>query len=326
MAIDIGRTGSLGLAVENVAGYAITTMDVYLECAEMPTLRGHHEPLENISSKSSRFIDKNSVIGKRWTEGDVQILADVVNSGWLWYLALGNELLTTGTPNYHTFYPTVSGNTPKTATLIYTRGSTDVEQYAYAAMDELTLEIPNGELATLSASFQAQFPTTGAAQTVTTTSGTFLSFKDYFIQFGTTLTVANAAAATPISEFSLTLSNNLEVIHRSGSADVSTIRSKGMKVEGSYTLFFDSITDRDAYYALQKRAMIVTASGNLNENMQIRIPQFRLNEAEVSTGLDDFYTIQGEFVAEDVIDASIAGQVTRLIDVKLGNTKSTTYT
>lgn len=316
MAIDIGRLGSVGLAIEVSAGSANTTSAVYIPYSDAPTLRGHHEPLENISANASRIIDTNSVLGKRWSEGDVQILSDVKNSGYFWKLALGNELRATAV---HTFYTSVSGNTPLTATLIHTRGTTDVEQYTFCAIDELNFEISDG-IGTLTAAFQGQYPTAGAAQTVTTTSGTVIAFKDYFVQFGETLTAAAAAATTPLSDFKLTVANNLEVIHRSGSSDVSTIRNKGIKVTGSYTLFFDSVTDRNAYYALQKRSMILTASGVSTEEMRIRIPRFRLNEADVKTGLDDFYTITADFVAEDVVDSGA-----RLVDVRLTNDKSSDY-
>jgi hypothetical protein len=320
MAIDIGRLGSLGLAVEASAGSANTTPDVFLPFTEN-SLRGHHEPIENIGAKKSRIMDTSSVLGRRWMEGDVKIYADVTNAGYLWYLATGMETVNTGTPNSHTFYPSISGNTPPTATLINTRGTTDVEQYTFSAIDELTFEVSDG-LAEMTASFQGQYPTAGAAQTATTTSGTVLAFKDYFVQFGSTLTTAGTGATTPLSEFSFVIANNLEVIHRSGSSDVSTIRNKGVKATGSYKLFFDSVTDRDAYYALNKRAMIVTFSGNANESLRIRIPQFRINEAEIDTGLDDFYALTADFTAEDVVDTAGA----RFFDVRLQNDKSTAYT
>ena len=318
MAIDIGRTGSLGLAIEASPGSANITAAVFIPYTDI-SLRGHHEPLENISSRASRLMDSDSSLGRRWSEGDVSMLCDVVNSGYLFKLALGNEQLTTGSPDNHTFYTTVSGNAPKTATLIQSRGQTDVEQYVYSAVDELTLEVSDG-LATLTASFQAKHPVAGTGQTETTTSGTVLGFKDYFVQFGNTLTAAGTAATTPLSEFSITFANNLEVIHRSGSDNVSAIRTKGFKCSGSYTLFFDSVTDRDAYYALTKRSMIMTASGNVSESLRIRIPEFRLDEAEVSTGLDDFYTVTANFTAEDDVDSGA-----RLVDVRLQNEKASVY-
>ncbi len=317
MGIDIGRLGSMGIGLEDPAGTAQAAA-VYLPYIEN-TIAGKHEPIENIAAKTSRIMDTDSTLGRRWGEGDIQINCDVVNSGYLWKVALGNELLVTGSPDNHTFYPSISGNTPKTVTLIHSRGSTDVQQYTLAAIDELTFEVTDG-LMTLNASFMSRFPTTIASQTVTTTSGTVMSFANYYMQFGSTLTNALVQSQTAINEFSLTIANNLELIHRSGDNDVSTIRNKGIRVSGSYTVYFDSVTDRDAYYALNKRAMILTASGNNNESLRIRIPQFRINEADISTGLDDLYALTADFTVEDEIDSGV-----RLCDVRIQNSKSTVY-
>ena len=320
--LNIGRVGSaIGLAIETSAGTANTTPSVWLSATEN-TLRGHMEPIEDISSRNSRIMDTSSLLGRRWTEGDLSLNADVVTSGWLWKMALGNELYVTGTPNNHTFYATVSGNTPLTATFIHQRGSVDTEQYTYATIDELNFEVSDG-LAEISASILAQYPTAGTATGVTSTSGTLLAFKDYFVQFGDTLTLAAAASTTPLSEFSLTLANNSEVIHRSGMPEVSAIRSKGLRVSGSYKLFFDSETDKNAYYQLLKRSMIVTFSGYNNESLRFRVPRFRINEAEIDSGLDDFYALTADIVAEDVVDS---GTATRLIDVRLQNNKAALYT
>ena len=314
----IGRLSSLALGIEDTPGDPVGA-DVYLPFTDV-SMRGHHEPIEEIASKTSRIMDRDSVVGKKWAEGDVAINLDAVNSGYLWLLALGNETYTAGTPSQHLFYTSVSGNTPATATLIFSR-STDIESYAYAAIDELTTEFSDG-LATMSASFQAKFPVAGVAQTVTTTSGTVFSFKDATVKFGNTLTLAAAASATAVNEFSMTISNNLEVIHQSGSADLSAIKNKGVRIAGRYTLFFDSETDKNAYYALNKRAMEVKFTGIANEDLTIRIPQFRLSEGEVTTGLDDFFVINADFVAEDEIDT---GTGTRFIDVKLRNAKASAY-
>lgn len=317
MSITIGRLGYAGFALEGTPGTANTTPDVYLPYTDI-SIRGHHEPIENIASKASRLMDTDSVKGKQWSEGDIAINCDTHNSGYLWKAAMGNEQLTTGTPNYHTFYVTASGNTPKTATIIQGR-DTDVQQYTYVATNEITLEVSDG-LATLTSSVMGKFPTVVAAKTPTTTSGTVFAFKDMSVKFGSTLTTANQASATAINDFSLTISNELEMIHRSGSTDVSAIRTKGARVSGSYTVFFDSVTDRDAYYALSKRAMEVTFTGNANESMRVRIPEFRLSEDEISTGLDDFFVSSCSFVAEDKVDNGA-----RLVDVRLGNDKSDVY-
>lgn len=317
MAKTIGRLGYIGLGLEATAGTA-TTADVYLPFVEN-TLRGHHEPIEITSSKTARFMDTGSVVGKKWSEGDVTINLDVVNSGYLFKMALGNELLETGTPNSHTFYATASGNTPKTATLFNGR-DTDAERYAYTSVNELVMDIPTDGLSTLKASMMGQFPTAAASQTVTTTSGSVVTFADAAVEFGSTLTTADAADATAVNGFNLTIANNTEMIHQTGSSDVVAIRTKGFKASGSYTLYFDSETDKNAHYALNKRSMIVTLTGNSNEELRIRVPQFRLQENDISTGLDDFFVQTGDFVAEDVVDSGA-----RSIDVRVQNSKSDVY-
>jgi hypothetical protein len=265
-------------------------------------------------------MDSDSVVGKKWSEGDVSIDLDVVNSGYLFKLALGNEVLTAGTPNDHEFFTTVSGNTPKTATLINSRGDNDIEQYAYAAINELTMNVPTDGLATLTGSFMGKFPTTPGGQTATTTSGTVILFTTASAFFGNSISDAEGNSATELSTFTLSLANNLEMIHQTGSSDVSSIRTKGFRASGSYQLFFQNTTDRDAHYNLNKRAFELQMTGNANEQLRIRVPRFRYQELEVSTGLDDFYAVNGDWVAEDAVDAGA-----RLIDVRLQNDKADVY-
>lgn len=319
MAIDIGRLGYLGFALEATPGTPESSPSVYLPYSEGVTLREHHEPIEDISSRASRLMDADSVIGKTWGEGDVAINLDVVNSGYLFKAALGNELLATGTPNNHTFYTTVSGNTPKSATIWLGRGTTDHRQFAYSSVDTLDLEIEDG-LGTLTASFMSAAPSTVASQTPTTTSGTVFAFKDYTLKFGSTLTAAAGASATPVNSFKLTIANNVETIFQSGSSTVASIRNKGCRVTGSYTLYFDSVTDRDRYMALNKTAIQATFTGITNESLRIRLPEVRLNEWEVETDLDDFYVQTCTFTAEDDVDLGV-----RLIDILLQNGKATVY-
>lgn len=317
MAISIGRLGYFGLGIEATQDTPVSA-SVYLPFTDM-SLRAHHEPLAEIASKTSRHMDRDSLKGKQWGEGDIELNLDVVNSGYLIKMALGKETLVTGTPNTHTFYTTVSGNGPTTATILLGR-ETDNEQYVGAAVDELNVEVSD-ELATIKASLMSHLPTSVAASTVTTTSGTVLSFANYTLKFGSTLTAAASAQATATNEWAFSFANNLELIHRSGSNDVSTIRTKGARVSGNYTLYFDSVTERDAYYALSKRAMEVNFTGNNNESLKFRVPRFRLDEGEISTGLDDFFIVKCNYVAEDVIDTTS----TRLCDVVLQNGKNTVY-
>lgn len=318
MAKSIGRLGYVGVGIESVAGTPVAP-SVYLPFTES-SLVGIHEPIEEIASNSSRHQDRTSVGGKKWSEGDVSMNLDIVNSGYLFKMAMGNEVLQTGTPNVHTFYTVASGNTPKSATIVFGR-ETDIEQYSYSCIDELSLEVSE-ELATVTASFMGNFPTVGTAQSVVTTSGTVLAFKDYEVRFGNDLTAASIASATPMTDLTFTIANNVEVIHQSGQQTPRAIRTKQLQISGEYNLFFENEDDKNAYYNLNKRAMEIKFTGNANEEIKIRVPRFRLNESEVSSGLDDFFMIKCAWVAEDVVDTTTA---TRLCDVIFKNTKATVY-
>lgn len=309
----IGRLGSLGIAVEVTPGTPVAAA-AYLPYTDM-SVQEKHEPLADIASRTSRFIDADSVSGKTWGEGDVEINCDVLNSGYLWKTALGQESLVTGTPNNHTFFTTVSGNTPTTATL-YLGRDTDTMRFAYAAVDSLEFSFSDG-LATLKASFMSQYPVATGTQTVTTTSGTIFSFKDASFKLGTDL--STLGSATPINEFNLTLANNVEMIYQSGSQNPTLIRNKGFKATGSFTKLYDDATEKTVYTGLTKRALELTLTGITNETLRIRIPEFR-TEAEITSGLDDFFMVKSSFTAEDDVDLGA-----RLVEVRLQNGKSTVY-
>lgn len=323
MAKTIGRLGYLGFALESAPGTANTTPSVFIPYTDI-SLRGHHEPIEVIGTTTSRFMQRSSVVGKKWSEGDIAMDLDSIVSGYLLKMAYGNEILTTGTPNVHNFYVTASGNTPKTATMIFGR-DTDVEQYDYVALNELTLEVSDG-LATMSASVMGDFPSTGSAQTATVTSGTVFAFPNMGVRFGTDLATAAAASATTVSEISLTLSNELEMIYQSGSSTPAAIRTKGFGVTGNYQVFFESETEKNEYYNLNKKSMEILFTGIQNETLKFRMPRIRLNEAEVNTGIDDFFMVDTEFVVEDQVGAggSLDAGV-RFADALLSNSKSTVY-
>lgn len=324
MAIDIGRLTQVGFALESVALTPESSPAVYLEPSDAITLQAKHEPIPVEHATGSRLMDVSSVKGKQWSEGDLPINLDVVKSGYLFKLALGNEILATGTPNTHTFYTTVSGNAAKTATMWVKRSAADEERYSVAC-DNLTLNVTDG-LGTVTASLMGAFPSASATASYTTTSGTIFAFPNYMAKFGSTLTTAAAASATPLTNFQLTIANNIELIHRSqstagtGSFNVQAIRTKDFKVSGSYTLFFEDEAHYQEYKNHNKQAMIVSFYGNTNEQLDIKIPRIRLEDATIETGLSDFYAVTGNFVAEDVIDSGV-----RMLNVIASNGKSTAY-
>lgn len=322
----IGRLGYLGLAIEATPGSAEATPDVFVPYTEN-SLRGHHEPIADIATRTSRVKDADAVAGKKWGEGSVTVYLDSINSGYFLKMAFGQESTTQKNANPpvhdHLMYPTVSGNAVTSATLWDYKG-VDTEQYTYASVDSVEIEVSNEGIATLTANLMSKAPATVTAPTLTTTSGTLYTWKDMTVQFGSTVQAAEAASATKVTNFKMTLANNVTTNYKSGSNQPDTITTGALEVSGSYTLYFESITDRDAYYNLTKRSMVVTLAGaglgvGYTEQLKLVFKKIYLEDIDMETGLDDLFAITGNFKA--TLDQDQAGYV----ESTVRNQKSTNY-
>jgi len=322
MALRIGRQGYLGLGIESTPGTAVASTTTIPFIAN--TLKGKHEPIKDIAARGSRAQEFTSVVGKQWGEGEVTVNVDTLNVGYFLKLATGTENVNTvSAPVYdHIFYTTVSGNTPLTATL-YNYQGVDVQRYASMAVDKLDFELKDA-LMTVKATFKGFFPNSGS-HTPATVSGTLLSYTSYKIQLGSSLINAAASTAIAISDFSLALNNNAEVIFESGQATPSRVFWKQFTAKGSFTRFFETTTDLDNYYNLNKQSLILTASGTglpggYSESLTFNLAKLVYVDSEIATGIENFYAIKTSFDCEvDVLQG-------KQYDIVLRNYRSTTYT
>lgn len=326
MAEVIGRRGTIGVAIEATPGTPQGSPSVFLPFTEN-TILGHHEPIANISAKGSRVKEFSSVPGKRWGEGSLKAFLDATNVGYLLKSAFGTESLTiknASPPTYdHLFYPTVSGNVPASMTLWDFKG-VDTEQYAYASVDQLDIQVDESGIATVSAAIKAKAPSTVSSPTLTTTSGYLFTWKDMNVGFGATPQAAIAATPTKLTLFKMTLKNNLELNYKSGSQQPDTLVMGPVEITGEYDLFFENTTDRNNYYNNAKQSMVVTLTGadlgsGFSESLQIVFKKIRIHQMNMETGIDKLFAIKCSFVAEWSQD--LAG----FVDVTLRNGKSTAY-
>lgn len=328
MSLTIGRQGYLGIAIESVAGTAESTPSRFIPFTEN-TLQDKHEKLVDISSRASRVKDHDSVVGKKWSEGDIGVYMDSLDAGYLFKLAFGIEAVTqvgSSTAYDHLFTPTVSGNSPKTATLWnYRNDGATVRQHAYSCVDQLEIEVTNEDLAIMTASVLGGYPSTVAAPTLSTTSGTIFTWKDLTVQFGTTYAAALAATATKVTSAKIELANNVETIYRSGSAEPDAFVLGELEVTGEYTLFFENDTELNAYRNNDKRCAVFTLNGaslggGNTEQVKIIIRRMFIEEAEMETDLDGVVAITQTFRA-------IQGAATDpgFVEVVMRNQKTTAY-
>ena len=293
MAEKIVRLGYLGLAIEATPGSAEATPDIFVPFIEN-SMRGHHEPLMDISARASRVKDYSSVEGKKWGEGSVSMYLDATNVGYLLKMALGTEARTqkNATPpvHDHLMTATISGNAVTSATLWDYKGF-DVERYAYASVDTCEIEINTDGIATLNAGLMAKFPSVVTAPALTTVSGTIFTWKDMNAYFGDTVVAAEAASAVKLNSFRMAVANNLALNYKSGSSQPDTITTGAIEVTGSYTLFFENATDRDRYYNLTKKTVVINVDGaslgsGYSERLQFVLKKVMIENIAIDTGLE----------------------------------------
>lgn len=321
MTLKIGRLGFVGLGIESTPGTAVpsTTTVPFMT----NTIMGKHEYQGDIAARASRAQNFTSVIGKQWGEGEIDVNVDSLNAGYFLKLALGNEIVNTIQAGVydHLFYTTTSGNNPTTATL-YSYQGVDVQQFASMAVDKLDIDIKD-EFMVMKAGFKGFFPSSGS-HTPVTVSGTLFNFAKYQIQLGSTLIGAAAASATPVTEFQASVKNNMEVVFESGQSRATRVFSKELVIDGQFTMFFESVTERDNYLNLTKRSLILTASGialpgGYSELLTINLAKLAYKDQSIETGLDNYFAIKTTFEAE--VDISQGKQM----DIVLRNYKSSVY-
>lgn len=291
MTLSIGRKGWAGVGFESSAGVPVAVVD-YIPFTDF-TLKGMHEPIKNEQAIGVRDKVVGSVIGKKWSEGDLEINIDRKNIGYLLGGALGtiDSANVAGSVYDHTFTRNNS-NTPKTMTVINSR-DTDKQYFRSVAVKSLEIAVSDG-LATAKANLLGNFPITTTSGTLTSASGSVFAFPDGHFAFAATPTAALAATNLKLSEITITIENNTEAIHRHGSADAATINHGEFEVTAEGTMFFEDTTQRDRYYDATKsaaafRLMGAGIGGGYYQTLTLNMYQTLTESYEVETGLSDFF-------------------------------------
>jgi len=329
MSIIPGNVAYIGIGIENTAGTAVpaTKYIPFVTC----TIRGMQEPLFDESAKGVRDKNYAAITGKKRGEGDVEIYIDAENAPYLLYPALGAISSDTASGEatvYDHVITRKASNPPTTVTIIYNDG-VDTRKYVYGTVNTAELNVADG-LATVSCNLLSKFPATGTASQALT-SERILAFKDYTIKLGSgatgTAALAAASTATPVRSFKLNINNNAELHYLSGDADAARVALGPLEITGEYTLFYETTAERVFYETMLDgsnpvRAMIVTFTGDSignakNEQIEIRIPNFKTKERTVDTSISSFITETVSFVA--MYDPTEA----KSIQLKITNTTAT---
>ena len=319
MAIDIGRTGWVGLGFETTPGSPVAIVD-YAPFTEN-TLKGMQESIKNEAAYGVREKVFSTVVGKKWAEGDVSINLDGKMSGYFLGAALGtvNSANVAGSVYDHTI-TRKANSTAKTLTVVNDR-VVDRQYVPFVAVSQAELTVSDG-LATLKSTLMGRFPITTTSGSLTTASGGLFTFIDNSFAFSATspADALNQANLKP-HDMKLTINNNSSVLHRHGNADADTINHGEFEVTGEGTIYFENTTQRDVYYANTKRSAAMRflgrgIGGGYQETLTVNLYQVSLDSYELETGLADFYQEKFNLLAE------YDNANTKSIDMVLRNTKS----
>jgi hypothetical protein len=290
--INIGRRGSLGMAIEATSG-TTTQVKHFIPYIEN-NLQGIHEVIADSQAKGVRESQGGSPVeGKKHGEGNISVVMNAKHSPHFFALALGNiESTDSITPLYRHTITRKADSQPRTATIWRDR-VVDKVAFPYSAVDSLELNFAD-DVASLNASFMTRNPITGWTETPTIESLELYTFKNAYIE----LTNNSSTSELKVRDFTLNINNNLEMIYAPNSNDVDRIVSKNFEAGGSFTVLFEDETQKNAYQNLTKQALKVVFEGTTTGKITIEIPQFRLNSATINTPNNDVMTQDAEFIAE----------------------------
>ncbi len=291
MSLNIGRKGWIGVGVEATPGVPVA-ITAYVPFTDN-NLVGKHTPIPNEAAYGIREKTFDAVTGKKWSEGDISMNVDSTNVGYFLYPALGTNspANVAGSVYDHTMTRNNS-NTPKTLTITQDRG-VDREYFTNIAVKTMEFSVSDA-LVTAKASLLGKFPITTTSGSLTTASGGLYSFADSRFAFGASVSAAGSAANLKPHDMKLTLENNTKANFRHGSNQPDTISHGEFEAKLEGTLYFETTTQRDYFYNLNKQAASFKMTGagiggGYNQSLEFRMYRTHYEGWELETGLADFY-------------------------------------
>jgi len=277
----------------------------FIECS----LGEIHEPIADNSAKGVRDSEGSaSMEGKKHGEGSISVVLNATHSPYFFGLALGNISSTLVADVYVHTITKKEDSVPRTATIWRDR-SVDQVAFPYAVVDSLELNFAD-DVASLVANVMSRYPIEGWTDTAVIETLELYTFKNAYIELTNGVTTSELKVKT----FNLSIKNNAEMVYAPNDNDVDRIVSKNFEVSGSFTVLFESETQKDAYTDLTKQALAVTFEGSDTGKITITIPQFRLQSAPISTPIDDINEQTAEFVAEYDGSDTITVEITNAVD------------
>ena len=320
----MGKTGgnqvNIGLGIESLAAPGVAVAETIFPKWTDFSLQGVAEKEMFVSSRGIRNESSDSFIKRKYSAGSIGVVPNVANAPYFFNLALGS--LTTATPETgvyeHTIIVQNTNASMITATVTAEEGAIQTAQYTNIVCEALNLEVSDG-YAKMTLELIGQFPTTDTITEAYTVETEF-AYPDMTAKFGTTISNAGGASATPLKAFTLNTVNNVQLDEAflSGSNEITNgcLVAGKFKATGSYSLHFADTTELDKYKANTKNACIVSFIGaqigaTEFEEIQINLGRLVLTSPPIEYAIDGLLILTQEFEVEyDATDKDVTVIIT----------------
>lgn len=286
------RRGAVGIGVEAVAGTPVTPTH-WLQVSDAPALNDKVEN-ENIESARGRIeMSQGQKPMKKYSEGNIALLLDAENATIPFGLILGSTVSASAGGGLYEHTSTIDvTNTPKTATIVIDRVQ-DVRKFANAVLQEINISVADS-FAKITMTFQSKLSATATAVD-SYEEVICMTFKELSAQFGTTVSNAGSAEATPLSGMDLNIIREVEKIFQSGDNEPNNFVYKTLQVNGNYSLLFDEVANRDKYLNNTQNAGIFTFTDSDGGFIKITIPNLRIANWEPDNDLNEIVSQTADF-------------------------------
>jgi len=316
----IGRQVNVGMAVEFTAGTqkTATIFPKWLEWTMQPM--SEKALFEGARGQRNKYSD--SRIRRKHGGGSIKVVPDVEVAPYFFYGALGSLSSDTASGETTVYEHTITVNDANasmpTFTMYSEEGSIVTERFAGTVVDTLNLEVSDS-YAEMTCELIGMYPASGSI-TESFEDEYLFAYDDMTVKFGTTLSNADGASATPLKGFTLNINNNTQVdeafLSGSNEAQAGYFIAGPLEVTGTYTLHFEDTTELNKYKNNTVNAAVVSFTGNSignaeTEEIQIRLGGLALTEAPKQMPIDGVLVLQQGFTLQtDSSDGDITVIIT----------------
>lgn len=274
----IGRRNQLGISFDGSVKHFIP----FLSC----DLQERHTPIADTQARGRRDAEGyDSVEGKKWADGRIEVVLDPDTCPYWFGLALG-EIKTQPTKTHN--ITQAESNDPLTASIEMDDIVSGGVLFEEAVVDTLELNFAD-DVAKVSVDVIAKYPT-GTTFTPTEQSLKYMTFRNAKVKLDT--------SEVKISELTLRIENEAEPIFSLGDNVIDRVVAKNFRVSGSFQLLFETEEQKDAFENLEKQKLTIELEENTNSKITIEIPRIRVDNWTKDSSIDDIVNENIDFVAE----------------------------